>query len=58
MSHTASFIALAALSLCILYRNRLFAAYASLKFLVNGRRMLIEATKKVSQYDVFVKISY
>jgi hypothetical protein len=58
MFYTASIVALAALSLCTVYRNRLFAAYASLKFLVNGRRMLIEATEKVSQYDVSVAIGY
>lgn len=58
MFYTASIVALAALSLCIVYRNRVYAAYASLKFLVNGRRMLIEAAEKVSQYDASVATSY
>jgi hypothetical protein len=58
MFYTASIFALAALSLCIVYMNRVYAAYASLKFLVNGRRMLIEAAEKVSQCDASVATSY
>jgi hypothetical protein len=48
MIYTASIVALATLSLCLVYSSKLYATYASLKFLVNGRRMLMEAAEKVN----------
>lgn len=54
MFYATSILALAVLSLCVVYRHRARATYASLKFLLNGRRMLLEAAEKVSQYDAFL----
>lgn len=58
MLYATSVIALAALSFCVVYRNRAYAAFASLKFLINGRSMLIEAAEKVSQYVACNTSSY
>ena len=58
MSYTAFIIAIAVLSFGVTYRNRAYATYASLKFLINGRRMLIEAAAKVSHNNLDVATMY
>lgn len=54
MFYTAIVVAIAAISLCVVYGNRIYATYASLKFLVNGRRMLAEAAEEVRYHDYSV----